>query len=250
MKEILIIIPAYNEQEQIGALLEKLSAPEISEVADILVMNDASTDRTGTVVREHNVNLVTHVYNLGYGSGLQVGYKYAVRHQYKYVIQMDADGQHDVCNVLPIYRALTTPNESGQLPDIVLGSRFVEGSDSFPINGLKMFAIHYFRMLIRLLAGKKVMDPTTGLQGMNRRTFLLYAQYNQFDDRYPDTNVIIRMLLLGYRIKEIPSVMHARTTGKSMHTGIKPVIYMIRMTLSVISIWIRARVLKIDHGIE
>lgn len=249
MKELLIIIPAYNEQEQIGALLEKLSDPEISEVADILVMNDASTDRTGAVVRAHNVNLVTHVYNLGYGSGLQVGYKYAVRHQYKYVIQMDADGQHDVCNVLPIYRALTTPDDSGQLPDIVLGSRFVEGSDTFPISGIKMFAIHYFRMLIHLLTGKKIMDPTTGLQGLNRHTFLLYAQYNQFDDRYPDTNVIIRMLLLGYRIKEIPSVMHARTTGKSMHTGIKPVLYMIRMTLSVVSIWIRARVLKIDHGV-
>lgn len=250
MKEILIIIPAYNEQKQIGTLLEKLSVPEIREIADILVMNDASTDQTRAVVKEHNVPLITHVYNLGYGGGLQVGYKYAVRHKYKYVIQMDADGQHDVCNILPIYRALTTPDEFGRLPDIVLGSRFVEGSISFPINGIKNFAIGYFRMLIRLFTGKKVLDPTTGLQGLNWRTFLLYSQFNQFDDRYPDTNVIIRMLLLGYQIKEIPSVMHERTTGKSMHSGMKPVIYMIRMTLSVFSTWIRARVLKIDQGID
>jgi len=250
MKEILIIIPAYNEQEQIGPLLDKLADPEISEVADVLVMNDASTDRTGAVAREHHANVVTHVYQLGYGGGLQVGYKYAVRHKYKYVIQMDADGQHDVCNVLPIYRALTTPDESGSLPDIVLGSRFVEGSVSFPVSREKKIAITYFRTLIHLLTGKTVLDPTTGLQGLNWRTFLLYSQFDQFDDRYPDANVIIRMLLLGYRIREVPAVMHERTTGRSMHSGLRPLVYMMRMTLSVLSMWIRARVLKIDQGIE
>jgi len=250
MKEILIIIPAYNEQNKIGALLDQLSDPEISEIADVLVMNDASVDRTGAIAREHHVNVVTHIYHLGYGGGLQIGYKYAVRHRYKYVIQIDADGQHDVCNILPIYRALTTPDESGRLPDIVLGSRFVDGSVSFRVSRQKKIAIHYFRGLIHLLTGKTVLDPTTGLQGLNWRTFLLYSQFDQFDDCYPDANMIVRMLLLGYKIKEIPAVMHERTSGSSMHSGIKPVLYMIRMTLSVLSAWIRARVLKIDQGIE
>lgn len=111
MKDTLIIIPAYNEQEQIGALLDALAAPEIAEIADVLVMNDASSDQTSRIAREHGANVVSHVYNLGYGGGLQVGYKYAVRRNYKYVIQMDADGQHDPCNVLQIYRMLTTPTE-------------------------------------------------------------------------------------------------------------------------------------------
>lgn len=178
MKEILIIIPAYNEQEQIGTLLERLNAPEISEVADVLVMNDASSDRTSAIARAHHVKVVTHVFHLGYGGGLQIGYKYAVRHKYKYVIQMDADGQHDVCNILPIYRALTTPDESGNLPDIVLGSRFLKGSVSFPVSRQKKIAISYFRALIHLLTGKTVLDPTTGLQGLNWRTFLLYSHTN------------------------------------------------------------------------
>lgn len=250
MKDVLIIIPAYNEQEHIGALLDALAAPEISSIADVLVMNDASTDHTSSVVRQRGVNVVSHVYNLGYGGGLQVGYKYAVRRRYKYVVQMDADGQHDVCNVLQIYQALTTPDASGKCPDIVLGSRFVPGAVTFPIGGFKKFAIYYFRILIHLLTGKTVLDPTTGLQGLNRHAFLLYSQFNQFDDRYPDTNVIIRMILLGYRVDEIPAVMHARSSGKSMHSGWKPVIYMIRMTLSVIATWMRARVLKIDKGID
>ncbi len=250
MKEILIIIPAYNEQEHIGRLLDQLAEAEISEVADVLVMNDASEDRTSAVARAHHANVVSHVYHLGYGAGLQIGYKYAVRHKYKYVIQMDADGQHDVCNILPIYRALTTPDESGRLPDIVLGSRFVKGSVSFPISRPKKIAISYFRMLIHLLTGKTVLDPTTGLQGLNWRTFLLYSKFDQFDDCYPDANVIVRMLLLGYQIKEIPAVMHERSTGSSMHSGIKPALYMFRMTLSVLSAWVRARVLRIDRGIE
>lgn len=250
MKDVLIIIPAYNEQEQIGDLLDALAAPEISSIADVLVMNDASLDHTSAIARQHGANVVTHVYNLGYGGGLQVGYKYAVRRKYQYVIQMDADGQHDVSNVLKIYQALTVPDASGSCPDIVLGSRFVPGATSFPISGIKKFAIHYFRGLIRLITGKTILDPTTGLQGLNRRSFLLYSQFNQFDDRYPDTNVIIRMLLLGYRVTEIPAVMHARTTGVSMHSGWKPAVYMIRMTMSVIATWIRSRVLKIDKGID
>lgn len=250
MKQLLIIIPAYNEENQIGAVLDALSAPDIAEVADVLVMNDASTDHTGKIVREHGVSLVTHVYNLGYGSGLQVGYKYAVRHGYQYVIQMDADGQHDVCNVRTIFTALTTPEADGKCPDIVLGSRFLEGSRSYPMGGARKAAIYYFRFLIRLITGKTVSDPTTGLQGLNRHAFLLYAQFNQFDDQYPDSNIIIRMLLLGYRLKEVPAVMHPRMSGQSMHSGIRPVLYMIRMTLSILSTWIRSCVLKIDRGID
>ena len=105
-KEVLIIIPAYNEEKTITALLEQLEKPEISELADVLVMNDASSDSTNWITKKRNHAVVTHVFNLGYGSGLQLGYKYAVRKKYQYVIQMDADGQHDVCNIPAIYKAL------------------------------------------------------------------------------------------------------------------------------------------------
>ena len=97
MKEVLIIIPAYNEEKNINKVLDKLEEPEITEIADILVMNDASSDNTNWIVKQRNHAVVTHIFNLGYGSALQLGYKYAIRRNYKYVIQMDADGQHDVC---------------------------------------------------------------------------------------------------------------------------------------------------------
>lgn len=247
-KDVLIIIPAYNEEKNIAAFLEQLEAPEIAEIADVLVMNDASKDATAQIVRERNHTVVTHVYNLGYGSGLQVGYKYAKRHNYKYVIQMDADGQHDACNVLTIYHALKEKDEQGKLPDIVLGSRFLEGSKTFPISAVKKFAISLFRFLIKLGTGKRILDPTTGLQGLSQRAVNYYAGYGHFDDMYPDANMIMQMLLLGFRVNEVPAVMHARTEGVSMHSGLKPIKYMFRMMFSIIAVWVRVRLYKVDMG--
>ena len=97
-KELLIIIPAYNEEKNIAPLLEQLAEPEISSYADVLVVDDASTDSTRDIVQRYGFPVVSHVYNLGYGSGLQSGYKYAVLKGYSYVIQMDADGQHVASN--------------------------------------------------------------------------------------------------------------------------------------------------------
>lgn len=247
-KKVLIIMPAYNEEKNIGVFLDELEKPEISGFADILVMNDASKDNTEEIVRSRNHAVVTHVYNLGYGSGLQVGYNYALRNGYEYVIQVDADGQHDARNIPVIYNALITPSEAGKYPDIILGSRFVEGSITFPISKIKIIAIRLFRFLIKLGTGKKISDPTTGLQGLSKRALLYYAGFGHFDDKYPDANMIMQMLMLGFRVEEIPAIMHARTEGVSMHSGLKPVKYMFRMMFSIIAVWIRVKLYKVDVG--
>jgi glycosyltransferase involved in cell wall biosynthesis len=247
-KEVLIIIPAYNEAKNIDKLLDQLEQPEILEMADVLMVNDASSDATNFIAKKRNITLVTHVFNLGYGSALQLGYKYAIRRGYQYIIQMDADGQHDVCNVAKLYEMLKTPDEQGNYPDIVLGSRFVEGSSSFPVSFAKQIAFRLFRGMIRIGTGKKIQDPTTGLQGLSRRAFGFYSRYNHFDDRYPDANMIMNMLLLGFRVVEVPSVMHSRTEGVSMHSGLKPVVYMFRMIFSIVAVWIRVKILKLDVG--
>jgi glycosyltransferase involved in cell wall biosynthesis len=242
MKEVLLLIPAFNEMENIGTLLEQLQDPAIQELADILVVNDASDDDSSPIVKQYHVKMITQVFNMGYGSALQAGYKYAVRRKYKYVIQLDADGQHDVCNIPRIYKALTTPGEDGVCPQIVIGSRFADGSRSFPISRVKKISIGFFRRIIHWTTGQTILDPTSGLQGLSRDAFLYYSMYKHFDITYPDANMIIQMLMLGYRIVEIPSVMHERTAGVSMHSGIlKPLTYMMIMPLSITAIYIRAR---------
>ncbi len=247
--DLLIIIPAYNEEQNIGKLLDTLEQPPYSEIADVLVINDASQDRTNAVVKRRHEPLVTHVFNLGYGSALQLGFKYAVRRNYRYVIQMDADGQHDPSNVVPIYEALQKPMDGERCPDIVLGSRYLPESPEYTTGGIRMFAIRLFRGLIKNITGRRIMDPTSGLQGLSRRAFLYYSQYGHFDDQYPDANMLTQMMLLKFRVTEVPALMHQRSSGTSMHSGLKPIMYMMRMSLEIFSVWIRFQVLKIDKGI-
>ena len=233
-KDLLIIMPAYNEEASIGRFLEQLETSEITGIADILVIDDGSSDDTGRIVRQRGHEIITHVYHMGYGAALLSGYKYAVRRGYRYVIQIDADGQHDVCNILPIYERLRDPDRDGEGPDIVLGSRFLKGSRSFPISGMKKAAIAVFRGLIRFAAGKTVTDPTSGLQGLNSRVLLYYSECSRFDDKYPDANMLLQMLLLGYQVEEVPAVMHPRETGSSMHSGlIRQCLYMAHMFFSI-----------------
>lgn len=247
-KEVLLIIPAYNEEKNIEKVMKQLAQPEIADIVDVLVMNDASSDNTNWLAKEYGCAVVTHVFNLGYGSGLQLGYKYAIRRGYSYVIQMDADGQHDVCNIPKIYQRLKEKDDDGRTPDIVLGSRFMKGSTEFEVSFAKKMAFVLFRKMLYLATGRKIADPTTGLQGLSRKAVLYYSKYNHFDDKYPDTNMITQMLLLDFKVVEIPAVMHARTSGKSMHSGLKPIWYMMRMFYSVLAVIFRCKVLKMDAG--
>ncbi len=242
MNKVLIIVPAFNEEENMTALFEQLCKEEIQSFADILVINDASRDRTGVIAKSYRVSLVTHVFNLGYGSALQVGYKYAVRHGYEYVIQLDADGQHSISNIAHIYRSLTTADARGNAPDIVIGSRFMEGSQSFKISWIKRISINLFSWLIKRTTDKRITDPTSGLQGLNRKAFTYYSVFGNFDYFYPDANMIIQMLLLGFQVEETTAVMHERTAGVSMHTGLlKQITYMLIMPLSILAVTVRVK---------
>ncbi len=250
-KELLVIIPAYNEEKNIVKVFEQLEQLEIPAIADILVIDDASTDHTGRIVKEKQYELITHIYNMGYGSALQLGYKYAVRNHYQYVIQMDADGQHDACNIPVIYEQLKGKDDVNvEKPDIVLGARFMKNSSDFPVSLLKKSAYTMFRFLIRQVTGRHIADPTTGLQGLNREAFIYYSEYNHFDDKYPDANMLMQMLLLGYRVQEVPAVMHARESGESMHSGLKPVWYMLRMVFSMLTVIFRIKILRMDMVLE
>ena len=248
-KPLVIIIPAYNEEKNISELLEQLQKPEIRKIADVVVIDDGSTDRTTETAKTKCDAVLRQSYNLGYGCALQTGYLYAVRNGYQYVIQMDADGQHDICNVQELYRVLTTPGRDGRRPDLVLGSRFLPDSAPYSVGILKKAAILFFRKLIAVTTGKKITDPTTGLQGLSRRAVQYYAGYDHFDDRYPDANMLMQMLLLGFTAEEIPAVMHERKAGKSMHAGIvRPVLYMCRMAISMMAVWVRVKILRVDAG--
>ena len=243
--ELLIIIPAHNEEKNLPSVFADMKAQSVFDYADVLVINDASTDDTARVIEESNAKCLNFIYNLGYGNALQAGYKYAMEHGYTYLIQMDADGQHDVSNIPVLYNELRKEPNS---PDVVLGSRFLESSGSYSPGIFKAVGFKYFEFITKVMGGGVIKDVTTGLQGLSRRAFTYYAGYDNFDSKFPDANMILQMKLLGFTVVQVPATMHIRTEGEGMHSGfIKPVKYMIRSTIALLTVWIRIKVLKITN---
>lgn len=231
--KLLILIPAFNEEKNINNVIKntKLELLNLNlNNTEILIIDDASTDNTISIVSKYNVKCIKNFSHIGYGSTLQVGYRYAIKHNFDYIIQIDGDNQHDPKNIKYIYKELT----SNKKPDIVLGSRFLPKSKCYKIPMLKKFAIKYFCQLFKMSTGKKLSDPTTGLQGLSKNIIEYYSNFNQFDNKYPDSNVLLDAANHGFTFSEIPAIVHDRKDGKSMHNGLEPIYYMLHMTLSVI----------------
>lgn len=236
MKKFLVVLPAHNEEAAVGKVLDDILNLPLRDKFDVLVVNDGSVDNTEEVCRMRDVTVITHIFCMGYGAALKTAYKYARENGYEYVIQLDADGQHDVQNVVSLYDVLISEGS----PDIVIGSRFLQGSVAFHTPAHKKLVIRIFRGLIHLATKQKITDPTSGLQGIKRRAFCFYAKYNYFSIDFPDANMIIQMLMNDFSLGEIPAVMYPRTIGVSMHHGlIRPAKYLIKVGLSIFAIYFR-----------
>ena len=98
-KQVLILIPAYNEENNIRKVLRSYYQSPFVEYSDILVIDDGSKDNTAKAAREEGAKVISQIYNMGYGAALQTGYKYALEKGYEFIIQLDADGQHDILNI-------------------------------------------------------------------------------------------------------------------------------------------------------
>ena len=243
MTKCLIIIPAYNEEKNIGNVLKEIV--QLYPGIDVLVIDDGSSDNTGTIVLEQRVKLITHPFNLKYGSALQTGFKYAMINGYRHVIQFDADGQHDPQDIKIIIKIM----EKGKA-DIIIGSRFL-GKGAEGMGFFKKTAIIIFRLIIRVFTGQKITDPSSGLQGLTRRAFGYYALMGHYPADYPDADVLIQMILNGFKVCEFPANIRARNSGQSMHAGIRPVYYLIKMLVSILVVLLRPKTTTwrdMNHG--
>jgi glycosyltransferase involved in cell wall biosynthesis len=229
MRDTLIIIPAYNEEKGIHQVLESLRIFE--HRADILVVNDGSHDRTQEIVEQHAVFLVSHPINLGYGAALQTAFRFAASRRYEYIVQFDADGQHHRDDLERLIDEMRMNSA-----DVVIGSR-VLGDPEYTPGIRKRIAFFWFIAVIRLLTGKKVTDPTSGLRGLTRRAFSYYARSSSYPNDYPDADTIIHMFYQGFVIREFPIRSQARQVGVSMHDGtFKNAVYMLKVSISIIAI--------------
>lgn len=225
MNSILVIIPAYNEQENILKVIQELKKDV--PYADVLVINDCSQDNTLRILQDNNVNHLTTPFNLGYAGVVQTGFKYAVVHNYEYVAQFDGDGQHIAKELDRLIRYIRESEV-----DIVIGSRFKEET-SYKHSFFRQLGTDIFRKIIKAVCRQEITDPTSGLQVLNKKVYTQYAGMNGYPD-YPDANLIMEMLLRGYKIQEVSVEMRERVAGVSMHAGIwHPCKYMIKMFYSI-----------------
>ena len=230
-EKVLFVIPAYNEEENIEKVLKEIKKD--ADFADVVVVNDGSSDSTSSIVNKMKVNCIDMVYNVGYAMAVQTGIKYAYQNDYDYVIQFDADGQHIAKEALKLLEEAKKGNS-----DIVIGSRYLVDT-GYPCPLFRRIGTKIFEGLIKIFCHQKIADPMSGFQCLNKKVIKLYAKKGEYPE-YPDANLVIDMLYKGYKIKEVPVSMRLREAGESMHGGIiKPIKYMINMFYTIVLIVIK-----------
>ena len=224
MSKVLLIIPAYNEEESLRSLIEEIKT--VCPYVDYLVVNDCSSDDTERLLEELGANYISLPCNMGIGGAVQSGYRYAAQNGYDIAIQIDGDGQHDVRFVKDMVKLI-----EDKQADVVIGSRFID-KEGFQSSQARRIGIRILSMLIRLMCGAKVKDVTSGFRAVNRRFIELFAE--NYPDDYPEPEVIVTAKLFGAVIKELPVVMRERTTGKSSINLKRSIYYMIKVSLAII----------------
>ncbi len=166
--KILIVIPAYNEAENIENVIKEIRKD--IDYADILVINDCSKDNTEEIVRRNGIKCITNVFNMRYAWAVQTGIKYAYYHDYDYVIQMDADGQHIAAEAEKLYKAMKETDA-----DIVIGSRYLKDM-GYPCPLFRRIGTKLFEIIIRIFTHKKIADPLSGFQCLNKDVIKYYSK--------------------------------------------------------------------------
>lgn len=229
----LIVIPAYNEQEALPRTLASLQS--LDEAYEILIVNDGSRDQTGAVAEAFALRCTRPVHvlhlpiNAGIGVAVQTGYLFAAKsNRYRYVIQFDADGQHDFAAI----EQLVAAAERDQL-DLCIGSRFLPNQvDGYQSTLTRRFGIRFFSRLIYWLGGVRVTDPTSGLRCAGPRAWQRFAKH--YPEDYPEPETLFWCVRNKLNVGEIPVLMHPRQGGVSSIRPHHAAYYMLKVSLAIL----------------
>jgi glycosyltransferase involved in cell wall biosynthesis len=235
MSDTIVFIPAWNEEANLPAVLDALNE-EIPE-ADLLVVDDGSTDRTAEVAREHGAVVHSLGVNQGLRVGIAEGYRWALEHDYAYCGRVDADGQHpahELARLLALVRADTC--------DVAVGSRFVSG-DGYPAyrylpSPARRFGTALLRRAMKLVLDRPFGDATSGLYAVNSKALPLLAK--TFTSGAPEVEALIRVTDAGLRLEEVPVTMAPRASGESKLRGSKAV----KLVVTVVGTLLAAKLIR------
>ncbi len=222
-QDLLIIIPAFNEEAAILGVIERIRAAMPG--VPIMVLDDCSQDGTLALARASGVDVVALPHHLGLGGSVQTGYKLAFSLGFQYVIRVDGDGQHDPLDIPRIYDALRT---SGA--EMVIGCRR-NTDDGWKTGFVRRMGIQFFRAVLRPILGRTVNDPTSGFVGVNRAALQVFAR--SFPLEYPEIEALVVLQRRRFRFEEVPVRMHPRRTGRTSITAFKSLYYIVHVLLGV-----------------
>lgn len=220
----LIMIPALNEEDSLAHVIATIRRQV--PFADIAVINDGSTDRTGAIAEQLGAIVLHMPYNVGIGSAVQTGFLYAHAHGYDVAIQNDGDGQHNPAEIPELIAALEATGA-----DVVIGSRYIEDRGYITPRDRRI-GILILAGLIRLITRQPTTDPTSGFRASNQRAIAFCARLYPYD--YPEPEAVVLLRRAGLTVTEIPVTMNPRYGGQSSITPLKSIYYMIKVILAIL----------------
>jgi glycosyltransferase involved in cell wall biosynthesis len=230
--EVLVIVPAYNEEQSIVEVLARL----LEEGYQVLVVDDGSVDRTGHIAQEVGVNVLTLAFNLGVGGALRAGFKFAVRHDYRAVVQIDADGQHDIHQ---IQNLINHANESGA--HLVLGSRFRQSEESMRVPLFRRLVMRLLSNFASHATGTTITDATSGFRLIQEPLLSEFAKVFPIYYLGDTYEALMSAGRAGFKVEEIPSVIVDRTHGTSSASTLQSIKFIFK-SLVIAGLGIHARI--------
>jgi glycosyltransferase involved in cell wall biosynthesis len=239
MSDTLVFIPAWNEEDNLPAVLDGLHA-ELPNV-DVLVVDDGSTDRTAEVALAHGAEVHSLGGNRGLRVGIAEGYRWALEHGYAFCGRVDADGQHPAQELARLL-ALVQADEC----DVAVGSRFVSGEGyaayRYRPSPARRFGTAVLRRAMKLVLRRPFGDATSGLYAVNAKALPLLAE--EFVSGAPEVEALIRIADAGLRLREVPVTMEARQSGESKLRGSKA----FKLVVTVAATLVTARFVRRRRG--
>lgn len=219
---ILIIIPAHNEAASLAGVIADVRSHGYE---NIVVVDDGSSDNTGTLALSEGVELLTLPFNLGIGATMQAGFGFARREGYDIAVQVDGDGQHDAGWL----EKLLKPVADGE-SDIAVGSRYLVDSGYDGSSGRRA-GTALFSKILSLILRQKITDATSGFRAINRKLIEQFA--DDYPRDYPEVEALLLVHMARYRIMEIPVQMRPRSGGRSSINFFRSVYYMVKVLLAL-----------------
>ncbi len=223
--KLLVVIPALNEERSISNVISEIgkSLPD----AELLVIDDGSTDETGSVARAAGAMVATHPFNLGVGAALRTGFRFAAENGHTHVVQIDADGQHDPEEVKKL---LAKAEEA----EIVIGSRFANEEFEFEVSGVRRLAMRWLAYGLSKITKTALSDVTSGFRVSKGPAIPLFAE--EYPPEYLGDTVesLVIAHRAGMKIAEVPIQMRPREYGKPSQGTFKSLWYVGRATLVLI----------------